>query len=524
MSMYIVAPTVGTAVTDGYGLGLLTLPASLGQSIQNSPAVTWQASVSTPSAINPLEFLIYVAPNADSSGNGNLAIASLVPSSTPQTVVTIGNTGPLQANYGLTVTTNPITAYSGLSVTGTTATASAGLNVSGTTHFGSLITAVAGLTVGGAPVTATAGLNVTGTTIFNSLVTAAAGLTVGGAPVTATAGLNVTGTTTFNSLVTALAGLTVGGAPLTATAGLSVTGPASLTFGLTVTTYPITAYSGLAVAGALATVSAGLSATGLATFNGPVSALSGLAVTGAPATVGANLYVPGGLVALTSLACLGIGTTAPAALLEVVTNNIGTTQSDAYGMSLSNLTLNTTIAQDSPPLRWRGAAYDTTITAAVTVDFRAYVLPSAVGAASGELILASRLTGSGTYGNQLVFSTSGFLGLGRGAAAPRTFLHLGGGIGLGVVTPSTGYVASFTDCIIVPTAAMIVTLPPVSFSLGGVLGQLIHVKNGSSGAVTVAVSGSDLIEGATTVVLPATYNSITLYGDGNKDWLKIAST
>lgn len=72
---------------------------------------------------------------------------------------------------------------------------------------------------------------------------------------------------------------------------------------------------------------------------------------------------------------VGIGQIIPTSLLDITKNAIGVSQADANGISLINTTAAANGApQYSPPLRFRGSAWDGAATAAH--DYRFYVVPS----------------------------------------------------------------------------------------------------------------------------------------------------
>jgi hypothetical protein len=73
--------------------------------------------------------------------------------------------------------------------------------------------------------------------------------------------------------------------------------------------------------------------------------------------------------------------------LDITQASLGSSQADSNGMSLVNISTSTSTnqVQISPPLRWRGTAWDPTSQTSGTVDFRTYVSP-----ATGDPVTARR--------------------------------------------------------------------------------------------------------------------------------------
>ena len=121
-------------------------------------------------------------------------------------------------------------------------------------------------------------------------------------------------------------------------------------------------------------------------------------------------------------------------------------------------------------------------------------------------------------------STNRRVSIGYLLGAPKSALHLGGGLTLQAVNTSANYAMTVQDCIVLATGGtggITVTLPAASTSFGFV----VHIKKIDSGAaVTVAAAGTDKIEGASSAALSAQYNSLTLIADGTDNWYKVAST
>jgi len=123
---------------------------------------------------------------------------------------------------------------------------------------------------------------------------------------------------------------------------------------------------------------------------------------------------------------VSVGTTSSLSKLAVVTDALGTTQTDTSGLVLANTTAATSgvTRQISPGLRFRGNAWKTDATAASqTIDFRQYVSVNAgTSAASGDLFWQSSVNG-GAYSIPMGLSTTGLLTL--YGALPRTLEIIG---------------------------------------------------------------------------------------------------
>jgi len=82
--------------------------------------------------------------------------------------------------------------------------------------------------------------------------------------------------------------------------------------------------------------------------------------------------------------------------------------------------------------------------------------------------------------------------------------------------------AAVTWCVLGTGGAsgITITLPSATYK-----GKIYFIKkvDAGAGAVTVARSGSDTIEGATSVTLSSQYSSVTLMADGTSTWYKIAT-
>jgi hypothetical protein len=217
--------------------------------------------------------------------------------------------------------------------------------------------------------------------------------------------------------------------------------------------------------------------------------------------------------------------------MYVTSGDLGATTNNAQGLSLVNgvTATSSTLVEVSPPLVWHGSAWNASASpaAATTVDFRAYQVPLTTNPITALLVLANQVgTGSFNNGNQIVFSTTGYMGLGRGTAPPLTYLHLNGGMALGIIFQTSSYAMNPTDAIVTASAAsgaLTITLP----SAFSITGQLVHIKKTDSSANTVtvaALSASEGIQTLSSVALTHVFASLTLYSNGNGQWLVMTST
>jgi hypothetical protein len=182
---------------------------------------------------------------------------------------------------------------------------------------------------------------------------------------------------------------------------------------------------------------------GIYTGDGTAPADVDVAVTDSLNFDAGTLFING----TTNRVGIGVSSTLPSAQLSVRKDNIGVTQSNAYGIVLANNTPATVGAQQmSPGIRWMGNGWKTTATAASqTVDFLADVLP-VQGAANptGTWQLKSSING-GAYSTLLNATSDGSVGIGivapaakldvyatvtNGGAAPVRFSGTSSSIGL----------------------------------------------------------------------------------------------
>jgi hypothetical protein len=127
------------------------------------------------------------------------------------------------------------------------------------------------------------------------------------------------------------------------------------------------------------------------------------------------LVVTYGVAAYGIASRVGIGTSTPSSRLDVVSNNLGTTQTTASGIALSNThTALNGLQQMSPALRWSGHGWKTdAVAGSQDVEFRAYVTPVQGSAnPTGYLGFGSSINGGAYNDNQLVLTSDGYVGIG----------------------------------------------------------------------------------------------------------------
>jgi len=144
---------------------------------------------------------------------------------------------------------------------------------------------------------------------------------------------------------------------------------------------------------------------------------------------------------------------------------------------------------------------------------------------------AGNISGTGTTGTIAKFSGASTIAdsvisddgtnVGIGTTSPNSKLHVAGSIALPIVTKTANYTATAGDHTILGDAtsgAITITLP----SAAGIAGRVYVVKkiDNSTNAVTVAASGSETIDGATSVSLSTQWGSVRVQSDGS-NWFKI---
>lgn len=81
-----------------------------------------------------------------------------------------------------------------------------------------------------------------------------------------------------------------------------------------------------------------------------------------------------------------------------------------------------------------------------------------------------------------------------------------------VRSESGTYTATVTDGLILCTGTFTVTLPAAATAGEG---HVLHIKNVSTGTITVDGNGAETIDGATTTTITVQYASVTLCCDGS---------
>lgn len=132
--------------------------------------------------------------------------------------------------------------------------------------------------------------------------------------------------------------------------------------------------------------------------------------------------------------------------------------------------------------------------------------------------------GSGTFGSTTSGTSTTAAALLAKSLGLTENLVLGGGLGLGVASVATAAgttvltSASKVAQVFTGTTTQSVTLPAAN-AFGSGTGLVYVIKNRSTGAVTINRAGSDLIDGATSFILPGgSNNSVTLISDGASAW------
>jgi len=136
-------------------------------------------------------------------------------------------------------------------------------------------------------------------------------------------------------------------------------------------------------------------------------AVSGITIEAASNPI--NLLITSGIAVTIGSVGLGIGEDTPTSKLHLTTNSIGTTQSSAYGIFLSNETAAAAGAQQmSPPLIFSGYGWKAAATAASQlIQCRIDLLPvQANPAASGTFQIAFALNG-GAFANAFTLTSAG---------------------------------------------------------------------------------------------------------------------
>lgn len=167
---------------------------------------------------------------------------------------------------------------------------------------------------------------------------------------------------------------------------------------------------------------------------------------------------------------LGIGNVAPTSKIDISTNGLGATQTDASGLTLKNIQAAFSgNPQISPALRWTGKGFKTVGgSASFQSDWQSYVIPGQSGSTKSTWVLRSQLAGGGytnmfsildagtgsaqatltgtastlTAGNlqatnSFIFGASAFVSLNGNVGSPGQFLTSGGG-GAMTWTTATG--------------------------------------------------------------------------------------
>ena len=136
----------------------------------------------------------------------------------------------------------------------------------------------------------------------------------------------------------------------------------------------------------------------------------------------------------------------------------------------------------------------------------------------GGVDVDCRIEGNGDV--NLFYTDAGNDRVGIKTASPIATFDVNGGVAMATAAKTTTYTATIDDYAIYCDAsggAFTVTLPAVANATGLVL----HTKktDSSANAVTIDGSGSETIDGATTRVISAQYDSIMIQCDGTEWWI-----
>ncbi len=114
--------------------------------------------------------------------------------------------------------------------------------------------------------------------------------------------------------------------------------------------------------------------------------------------------------------------------------------------------------------------------------------------------------------------TSGNVGI--GTTAPDSTLHVSGSVGFKVVSTNNSSYTAGNETIILANASgagVTIALPVASTCTDRV--YTVKKSDSSGNTVTIDPNGSELIEGATTKVISAQYETVTIISDGTAWWI-----
>jgi len=175
---------------------------------------------------------------------------------------------------------------------------------------------------------------------------------------------------------------------------------------------------------------------------------------------------------------------------------------------------------------------------AISYDSRDFILSgsvwdSSIGAKVEADIFLRNIVTHGTGGYRLAFLNDTetefvtFEGdttrVGVLTSTPNSPLHVNGSIATAFATKTSDYTLTETDSIIAADAsggAFTITLPTAS----GIAGRQYTIKkvDPTGNAVTVAATGTETIDGASTYSLSAQYDAVTIVSDGT-NWLIVST-
>lgn len=205
---------------------------------------------------------------------------------------------------------------------------------------------------------------------------------------------------------------------------------------------------------------------------------------------------------------VGIGTTAPTALLHLKSGNLmyddgtKTIQFGKTGTSYGIFGVTDQVTGDSAPNTLMLSAWDASNANSARIELNSSGGSYGVNLYGGGFNTGGNInlyTWSGTAGvsthtaRLTVLNTSGNVGI--GTTAPTSRLHTAGSFSAGYVAKTANYTATISDYTIDCTAnTFTITLPTAV----GIQGRIYNIKNTGTGVITVDANGTETIDGVLT--------------------------